>query len=165
MLENTTGIYLDEVNRRYPKTFQPLGYDAALAVDSTYKPKVISSFELAVNAVITLLLMKPGQYPSIPELGLDVESVLFEYADDKSIIGKLKSKLEDQCNRISLTGIEVSFVMDKLNDGTDCLICQIMGTDRLCYGLPSKRVLLGISYDKLNQIYVRKKYLERGMST
>lgn len=158
------GIYLDEVNRRYPKTFQMLGYDAVLAVDSTYKPKVISSFELAVNAVLTLLLMKPGQYPSIPELGLDIESVLFEYADDKSIIGKLKSKLEDQCNRISLTGIEVSFVMDKLSDGTDCLVCQIMGTDRLCYGLPSNRVLLGISYDKLNKIYIRKKYLERGMS-
>jgi len=159
------GIYLEEVSRRYPQSFQPLGYDVALDVDSTYKPKVVSSFELAVNAVLTLLMMKPGQYPSIPELGMDISQYLFEYSDDKSLPGKLKAKLNEQCNRLDITGIEVSFVFDRLQDGTDVLVVQIMGNDRLCYGLQTNRVLIGISYDKLNQIYIRKKYLERGMTS
>ena len=78
------GIYLDEINRRYPKSCQPLGYDVLLDTDSMYKPKIIPSFELTVNSIITLLMMKPGQYPSVPELGLDIESYLFEYSDDKN---------------------------------------------------------------------------------
>lgn len=57
------GIKLDEVSLRYPRTFQPLGYDAVLDVDEFTKPKVISSFQLCVNAILTLLFMKPGQYP------------------------------------------------------------------------------------------------------
>lgn len=162
---DTKGIHLDEVNRRYPRSFQPLGYDAVLDVDETFKPKVISSFELAVNAVLTILMMKPGQYPSIPELGMDISRYLFEYVDDKTLPGKLKAQLEEQCNRISLAGIDVTFVLDTLNDGTGILIVQVMGTDTVCHNLPSKKVLIGISYDKLNQVYIRKRFLERGMST
>ena len=50
------GITLAEVNARYPSIFQKLGYDVLLDVDSTYKPKVISTFQMCVNIIITLLL-------------------------------------------------------------------------------------------------------------
>ena len=78
LYDNQKGIYLNEVNRKYPRSSQMLGYDVLLDTDSMYKPKVISSFEMIVNSILTILFMKPGQYPSIPELGINIESYLFE---------------------------------------------------------------------------------------
>lgn len=159
-----TGIYLTEVNRRYPKDAQPLGYDVLLDVDGLGRPKVISSFEMTVNSIITLLMMKPGQYPSIPELGIDVPSYLFEYADDPMTPATIREKLMDQCNRINISGVDVSVHIDRLNDGTNVLLVQITGSMFVVTGNISNRVLIGISYDKLNRIYIRKKYIERGAS-
>ena len=152
------GIKLDEVSLRYPRTFQPLGYDAVLDVDEFTKPKVISTFQMCVNAILTLLFMKPGQYPSIPELGINIESYLFEYADDPSIPREIKTKLEDQCNVISMVGITVDCMFDKL-DGHPALVIQIEGDEQLATGSQSNKVVIGISYDKLNKLYSRKIYV------
>lgn len=151
------GITLQEVNKKYPSTVQTLGYDVCLDYDSAYKPKVISTFEMCVNIIMTLLFMKPGQYPSIPDLGINIESYLFEYADDKSIPRKIKTQLEEQCNRISLTGINVDCMFDKL-EGQPALLVQITAPQRLAFGSGSNTVIIGISHDKLNQIYAKKIY-------
>ena len=153
------GIYLSEVDKRYPRSFQTLGYDVLMDTDSTYKPKVISTFEMCVNTIITLLYMKPGQYPSIPELGIDIESYLHEYADDPNIPSEIKNKLTDQCNRIEVTGIQIDCYIDQTDDGTNALVVKVTGTDKLGYGSQSGNVIIGISYDKLNRLYVRKSYL------
>ena len=153
------GIYLSEVDKRYPRSFQTLGYDVLMDTDSTYKPKVISTFEMCVNAILTLLYMKPGQYPSIPDLGIDIESYLHEYADDPNIPSEIKNKLTDQCNRIEVTGIQIDCYIDKTDDGTNALVVKVTGTDKLGYGSQSGNVIIGISYDKLNRLYVRKSYI------
>lgn len=150
------GIYLAEVNRKYPRSFQTLGYDSLMDVDSMYKPKMISTFEMCVNSILTLLFMKPGQYPSIPELGIDIESYLHEYSDDPTVPQKIKNALNDQCNRIEVTGIEIDCKIDKTDEGVDALILTITGNERLCYGNETNTVLIGISYDKLNRLYIRK---------
>lgn len=153
------GIYLSEVDKRYPRSFQTLGYDVLMDTDSTYKPKVISTFEMCVNTILTLLYMKPGQYPSIPELGIDIESYLHEYVDDPNIPSEIKNKLIDQCNRIEVTGIQIDCYIDQTDDGTNALVIKITGTDKLGYGSPSSNVIIGISYDKLNRLYIRKSYI------
>lgn len=152
------GITLQEVNKKYPSSVQTLGYDCLLDYDSAYKPKVISTFEMCVNIILTLLYMKPGQYPSIPELGINIESYLFEYADDNTIPQKIKSMLDDQCNRLSLTGIDIECMLDKL-ENNPALIIQVTGSDTLCIGSETNKVVIGISYDRLNQIYSKKIYV------
>lgn len=153
------GITLAEVTNRYPRSFQTLGYDVLMDVDSYNKPKVISTFEMCINAILTLLKMKPGQYPSIPELGIDIEQYLHEYSDDPSIPTEIKNKLDTQCNRIKITGLSFDVYFDQTSDGTNALIIKIEGTDTLAYGSKSPNVLIGISYDKLNRLYTRKVYL------
>lgn len=162
---DTKGIYLKEVNKKYPKTCQPLGYDVLLDTDSMYKPEVISSFEMTVNSIITLLLMKPGQYPSIPELGIDIESYLFEYSDDNTILQTLQEKLRDQMNRLDVSGVDVNFYSDYTSDGNPALIVVITGNDIVCYGSRSNRVIVGITYSKLNEIYIKKVYEDKGVKT
>lgn len=153
------GIKLSEVTQKYPRTFQTLGYDVLLDTDSMYKPKIISTFELCINSILTLLFMKPGQYPSIPELGIDIESYLHEYADDPTIPMIIRDKIFDQCNRIAITGIQLECFIEKLESGTNALVIKITGTDRLAYGSESNNVIIGISYDKLNRLYVKRSYV------
>ena len=152
------GITLQEINRKYPSSVQTLGYDATMGYDSASKPKVISTFEMTVNIILTLLLMKPGQYPSIPELGINIESYLFEYADDKSIPKKIREELEEQCNRLSITDITIDCIIDEL-EGNPALILQIEGSDRMTIGSKSKKVVIGVSFDELNQLYSNKIFI------
>ena len=150
------GITLDEIKNKFPPTFQTLNYDVVLDSDSMYKPKVISSFELGVNSILTLLFMKPGQYPSIPDLGIDIESYLYEYSDDPKIPNEIRNKLIDQCNIIDVIGIDIDIRFDKTSEGIDALIVELSGSERLGYGNDSSHIVIGISYDKLNRLYVRK---------
>ena len=158
------GITLAEVNTRYPKVCQTLGYDVLLDIDSMYKPKVISTFELTVNSIMTLLLMKPGQFPSIPELGLDIESYLFEYSDDKSLLQKLQGQLQEQMNRLDLSGVDVNFYSDITSEGTPALIVVITGNEFVAYGSKSEKVIVGITYSQLNELSVKKVYVEGGIT-
>jgi hypothetical protein len=103
--------------------------------------------------------MKPGQYPSIPTLGIDIDSYLYEYADDPNIPSKIKNDLQDQCNRLSVIGIDIDVYIDQTEDGTNALVIKVTGTDKLGYGSQSNRVIIGITHDKLNRLYVRKTYV------
>lgn len=152
------GITLDEVNAKFPKIFQSLGYDALLDIDAYNKPRIASSFELGVNAILTLLLMKPGQFPSIPELGIDIEQYLHEYADNKNLPKIIENKINDQCNRLQYTGMTVECFLDKTSDGFDALVIKITGTERMAKGSTGNVVYLGISYDKLNRLYAKRYY-------
>lgn len=149
------GITLAEVEKRYPRSFQLLGYDVLMDTDSMYKPKIISTFEMCVNSILLLLKMKPGQYPSIPELGIDIESYLHEYTDDDKIPLTLQSKLYEQMNRLEITGIDVDIYFDKTSDGHGVMVVKVTGTDRLVYGVDKPTVIIGITYDQLNQLYTR----------
>ena len=153
------GITLAEVEKRYPRTFQPLGYDTPLDVNALGKPKVLSTFEMCINSILTLLMMKPGQYPSIPELGIDIESYLHEYADDTTIPDKIKTQLQEQCNRLQLTGINIEVSVDRTDPSANALVIIVTGTDRICYGSESNQVIIGITYDQLNRLYIRKHYI------
>ena len=46
--------------------------------------------------------------------------------------------------------------MDKTSEGYDAMIIEVTGTERLGYGNESDHVVIGISYDKLNRLYVKK---------
>lgn len=154
------GITLAEISNRLPPQFQTLNYDILLDTDSFYKPKVIGSFDLIINSIIMLLYMKPGQYPSIPELGINIESYLHEYSDDANIPNKIQSLLYDQCNRLDIIGVTIECKFYKTDDGYNALVVDITGSEQLSYGAEgSNHVIVGITYDKLNRLYTRKMYI------
>ena len=72
-------------------------------VDPTYglndfsKPKVLSEAETYVRNLLTILFGKPGFYPSIPNLGMDIKQYLSQFSDSIDI-AKVKSKLAYQCS-------------------------------------------------------------------
>lgn len=153
------GISLAEVEKRYPRSFQILGYDTPLDVNTLGKPLVIPTFEMMINVVLTLLMMKPGQYPSVPDLGIDIESYLWEYSDDPSLPGKIEAKIKEQCSKLQISGVEVKVSMDRTNVDENALVVAITGTDRATYGSDHNQVIIGITYNKLKELYIKKYYI------
>jgi hypothetical protein len=59
-----------------------------------------------------------------------------------------------------MINLDIECSIDKLSNGLNALVVQITGDEQLAYGAESNRVIIGISYDKLNQIYARKQYIK-----
>lgn len=84
-----------------------------LAVDPTFaknafnKSKILNESETTVRNVLTLLLGRPGFYPSIPYLGMNISQYLYNFTDTIDT-AKIKAKLAAQC----------SDFLDNITDGT-----------------------------------------------
>lgn len=152
------GITLEEVANKFNVSRQTLGFDTCLDVDSACKPRILSTFELVVNSIIGLLIMKPGQYPSIPDLGIDIEQYLFEYSDDPKIPLIIQSSLEDQCNRLGWSGVSTYVTVDE-DQGIPVIVVQISGFEYYTAKTVKRNAIIGITHDKLNKLYVNKKYM------
>lgn len=70
--------------------------DPTFGVNNFERPKVLSITQTYVNNLLTILLGKPGFYPSQPTLGMDIKQYLYKYIDDINI-SEIKSNLINQC--------------------------------------------------------------------
>lgn len=71
--------------------------DPAFGSNGFGRPKIYSDSETLANGILNALLSKPGSYPSIPNMGMDVARVVFvsyEDIDTESI----KNDLIQQCS-------------------------------------------------------------------
>lgn len=59
-------------------------------------PKVLSETDSYVRNVLVLLFGRPGFYPSIPELGMDIYQYLYKFEDEINPEA-IKSELVRQC--------------------------------------------------------------------
>ena len=66
------------------------------SVNNYNKPKVLTELESYVNDVLMLLFGKPGFYPSIPTIGMDIKQYLYMFEDDINT-EEIKTKLATQC--------------------------------------------------------------------
>lgn len=71
--------------------------DPAFGVNEYGKPKMLTEDQTLVNNFLMLLLGKPGFYPSIPTIGIDIEQYLYTFIDDINL-DELKAKIAVQCN-------------------------------------------------------------------
>jgi hypothetical protein len=73
-----------------------------MAVDPTYgvnnfnKAKVLTEAETYVNNILAILFGKPGFYPSIPNLGMDIQQELYKFEDEINT-DQIKAQLASQC--------------------------------------------------------------------
>ena len=70
--------------------------DPSFGIDDFNRPKMLSKRETYKNNVLTLLFGKPGFFPSIPSIGMDIRQYLYQFEDEINIPG-LKGKLAAQC--------------------------------------------------------------------
>ena len=73
--------------------------DPVYGVNVFEEPKVLSESHTLVNNVLMILLNKPGFYPSIPWLGMNIEQYLYSFADEINTL-RIKSRLATQCKEL-----------------------------------------------------------------
>ena len=73
------------------------GQDPTMGVDNFNETKILSPSETVVRNILLILLGKPGFYPSQPNLGMDIEQYLYNFADEINT-EELKLILIDQCH-------------------------------------------------------------------
>ena len=75
------------------------GVDPVYGVNVFEETKVLSESQTLVNHVLMILLNKPGFYPSIPYLGMNVGQYLYTFSDSIDEMN-LKAKLATQCREL-----------------------------------------------------------------
>lgn len=132
------------------------GYDGAFELDPFGNPKLVSEIEMMANVLMFVLFTKPGQYPSLPNIGLDIESLLYSFFDeiDES---DLKTKIVSQCTALGLYfekgNINIRKVMYHKKPS---LMIHIEGNEELPDDVSSgnnlERYQIGITFNELNQL-------------
>lgn len=79
-----------------------MGVNTIASVDPVYgvnhfnQTKVLSESETLINNILMILFGKPGFYPSIPYLGMDIEGYLYMLEDEVNPV-EIKAQLASQC--------------------------------------------------------------------
>lgn len=93
--------------------------DPTFSVNNFNKPKVLSSMETYVNNILMLLFGKPGFYPSLPTIGMDIGQYLYRFEGEVNT-EEIKVRLATQCSE---------FLPEIQNDNFDVL--KTVFNDRL----------------------------------
>ncbi len=73
-----------------------LGFDTTFELDEFARPRLRGEGELLKNTILFILFTKPGQYPSIPFVGLDIKNLLYSFYDDINS-NDLAAEIRKQC--------------------------------------------------------------------
>lgn len=106
--------------------------DVGLGKDNFQKSKIFSQTDSLVNYILNILLMKPGNLPSMPQLGVDitkyVKDHMAESLDTEMLKGLICSNCEDLLPYLSDDNIFVGVVPNEV-DGRDYLIIKLPLTE------------------------------------
>ena len=56
--------------------------EPSLEINSFDKPKELSGVTAWSQLILNLLFLKPGTYPSMPEMGIGIETYQYDYLDE-----------------------------------------------------------------------------------
>lgn len=102
------------------------GKEPGFGLNNFEGPKYSNETETIAHAILNLLFGKPGYFPSMPELGINIQQYLYSFADDFNV-DVLKAKITSQCSEFS------GFI----NDGTmDVIMSSHQGKPLLLIVLP-----------------------------
>ena len=135
-----------------------IGYDLSFELNEFNEPRLKSELELIKDVILYVLFAKPGQYPSLPMIGMDIARRLYSHYDELDP-DELKDELIAQCKALG-TYIDsgmVSIIKTKYHDQPSLLI-HIEGKEKFPDGYMSDKVgnsaqyLIGITFDELDQM-------------
>ena len=122
--------------------------DPAFGVNEYGKPKMLTEDQTLVNNFLLLLLGKPGFYPSIPTIGIDIQQYLYMFIDDINL-DELKAKIAVQCNDFLPAIREGNFDIQKTVIRDKVLLVFTLPTIR------KNQSLLGVTTDGSGKVIFR----------
>ena len=136
-----------------------VGYDFTFETNEFSEPRIRSDMETLKDALLFVLFSKPGAYPSIPQIGMNIQDYLYDRFDEIDV-DEIKNKITEQCGilgyYIESGTIDVKKVMYK---NTPSLLIYMEATEHFPVGYKkstagTKKYYIGLTYDILkNMIY------------
>jgi hypothetical protein len=124
-------------------------------VDSFKKPKILNPKESVAQIILNLFMMRPGSMPSMPHIGINIQSYLYKMEEDLNVEG-LKQQIFSQCTEllsfISIGDIQVSVVPYE-GQYIMLVILPIIGLDDT-----DSALLLGFKQDQNNNLLFNYKF-------
>lgn len=68
-------------------------------IDNFGGQKYLKSADSIGSIILNLLFMRPGSYPSMPHLGINITSKLYSISDELDV-DEIKNKLQSQCTEL-----------------------------------------------------------------
>lgn len=101
--------------------------EVVLGINSFDKPEELTDVKAWSQLMLNLIFLKPGSYPSIPEMGVGIENYQYDFMDDT--ISELSAKIITQ-QQTYLPDIPLSTVnVQKIEqNGQPILIVQLFFT-------------------------------------
>lgn len=105
----------------------PLPRDVGIVKDDFQKSKIFNQTDSLVNYILNILLMRPGNIPSMPTLGVNIEQFVqknMQGSINASVIkGLIASNCEDLLPYLSADDIYVTLAKD--SEGRDVLLIKL----------------------------------------
>lgn len=137
-----------------------IGYDTTFELSEFNEPRLKSEIEVIKDALLFVLFAKPGNYPSLPLIGLDIPNMLYSFYDEINC-DELKNRIIEQCAMLGEFIADGTIVIRKtIYKSQPSLLININGQEQYPDGYLSddigtvSRYLIGITYDEFqNLIY------------
>lgn len=105
--------------------------DPGFGVDDFNNPKLLGEAETIKNNILTLLFMKKGSYPSIPELGIGIQDTLYQFFDDIDT-DQLTQRIASQCTEfipsVNAGSLKVKKTFQKTSAGNTPVLLIVVPT-------------------------------------
>lgn len=99
--------------------------EPVFGVNDFNEPKVLKDYDAIAVSVLLILFGKPGCYPSIPQLGMNIQQYLYSFYDELDV-DSIRASLVYQCTLLSSTIDSNNIVVSKqIVDDNPLLIIQI----------------------------------------
>lgn len=94
-------------------------------VNNFNEPKIITGNNVLAMTILLILFGKPGCYPSIPNLGMNIQQYIYSKYDEINV-DAIKAKLTTQCSMLSNSiNSDVIEVFKTINNGNPVLVIKI----------------------------------------
>lgn len=118
-----------------------MAVDPQFGLDSYNRAKILPEYQTVVYNLLTILFGKPGFYPSIPSLGMDIQQYLYTFEDEFDT-NALKAQLASQCK---------DFIEQISDESFDIIKSSYNGQPLLIFVIPTNltntdtNLLLGVT--------------------
>ena len=136
-----------------------IGYDLSFEMNEFQEQRICSDLETLKNVLLFIIFTKPGQYPSIPQIGLNIKDELYTNYDEFDV-NNFRTQLIEQCALLDAYITDGTIAIKKvMYRNTPSLIIRLEGTANLpsAYKVPKAsktQYYIGLTYDDMkNMIY------------
>jgi len=137
-------------------TIPTIGFDTQIPPNKYGEGTLLAGLETVANTVLRLLNMIPGQYPSIPNLGINIKKYLLGFYDEFTE-DDLLNDIVTQCSKLAIYVNDESFfkIEKTLFNNEPVIILRFQSSKRNENnndGSLIDYINIGITFDKAKQV-------------